>query len=138
MTNLLTRDQLFQVAADLPWQDVPIRKPPNGEVIGTMRLRGMTGEESTEWQDSSVQVKGKTRRQSKHTLAMLIVTCAINEDGSEVFDRRDVMKVSQMPGYVLQQLGEVALVLSGLGEDDEARELIEDFDETPDASFTSD
>lgn len=140
--SLITKDQLFQVTADLPWQDVPIRKPPSGEVVAVVRVRGMTGEEIREWQDASVHGKGKARRESKHSLALLIVACAINEDGSDFFDKRDVMKVSQMPGYVLTQLGDAAFKLSGLGDDDETKELIEelveDFDETPDDSLSSD
>ncbi|MEV0149110.1 MULTISPECIES: hypothetical protein [unclassified Nonomuraea] len=134
---LISKDVLFQVTADLPWEDVQIRKPPNNEVVGTIRLRGLTGDEVNEWQDAAVHVKGKTRRQSKHAMALLIVASAINEDGSEFFDRRDVLKVGQMPGYVLMQLTEVALKLSGLGDDEDVRELVEGFDDGPSDSDIS-
>jgi hypothetical protein len=83
LMGLISKDDLWQVTAQLPWEDVPIRKPPSGEVVGTMRLRGMSGEEVNEWQDASTQQIGKRRRQSKHSMAMLIVKCAINEDGSQ-------------------------------------------------------
>jgi hypothetical protein len=134
--DLITKEELWRVAADLPWQDVQLRKPPTDEVVGVMRLRGMTGEEVTAWQEAAVQVKGKQRRQSKHATSLLVVTCAIDVDGAPFFERRDVFKVSQFPGYLLNQLADVALKLSGLAEDDEARqliedELIEDFDDAP-------
>lgn len=138
MTNLISKDAFFQVTADLPWEDVPIRKPPHGELVGTMRLRGLTGEEVNEWQDAAVQQVGKRRRQSRHAMAMLIVKAAINEDGSQFFDQRDTIKVSQMPGYALMQLSTVALNLSGLGDDEDAKELVEGFDDGPSADSTSD
>ncbi|MEV4059729.1 hypothetical protein [Nonomuraea dietziae] len=136
--NLISKDVLWQATADMPWDDVTIRKPPRGEVIGTMRLRGMNGEEVNEWQDAAVVGTGKSRRKSKNALALLIVTCAINADGSPFFEPRDTIKVGQMPGYVLEQLGEVALRLSGLGDDDEAKELVEGFDDGPSEDFSSD
>jgi hypothetical protein len=124
--SLTSKDDLWQVTADLPWQDVPIRKPPNGQVVATMRVRGLSGEEVNEWQDASSRQVGKVRRQSKHAMAQLIVMAAINEDGSQFFEPRETLKVSQMPGYALMQLTEVALKLSGLTDDD-AKELIENF-----------
>lgn len=136
--GLISKAELWQVAADLPWEDVQIRRPPGNEVVGTMRLRGLTGTEVNEWQDKAVHVKGKTRRQSRHAMAMLIVLSAINEDGSQFFDERETMKVSQMPGYMLMQLSEVALQLCGLGDDEDAKELVAGFDDDPSESSTSD
>ncbi|MDF5755824.1 hypothetical protein [Spongiactinospora sp. TRM90649] len=137
MANLISKDALWQATADLPWEDVSIRKPPHDEVIGVMRLRGLTGEEVNEWQDRAVHVKGRTRKQSRHAMAMLIVASAINEDGSQYFEPRETMKVSQMPGYALNQLTDVALKLSGLGDDEDARELVEDFGDDPSDGSTS-
>jgi hypothetical protein len=136
--NLISKDALWQATADLPWEDVTLRKPPSGEVIGTMRLRGLTGAEVNEWQDAAVEGNGKKRRQSKHAMALLIVKCAINEDGSQFFEPRDVLKVGQMPGYVLMQLTDVALALSGLGDDDDVKELVQGFDDDPNETSTSD
>lgn len=135
--SLMSKDDLWKVSADLPCEDVQLRRPSDGHVVGTMRIRGMTGEEVNEWQDAAVQVKGKVRRQSRHTSALLIIRCAINEDGSQFFDSRDLLKISQMPGYILMQLTEVALRLSGLGDDDEAKELVEGFDDGPSELSTS-
>lgn len=128
--SLISKSELWQATASLPCEDVPIRKPPSGEVIGTMRLRGMSGEEVTDWQDAAVQQSGKRRRTSKNAMAMLVVTCAIDADGEQYFEPRDQLKVSQMPGYVLLQLTEVALKLSGL-KDEDFEELVEGFDEAP-------
>ncbi|WP_068925038.1 hypothetical protein [Planobispora rosea] len=136
--NLISKDELWQAAADLPWEDVMLRRPPSGEVIGVMRLRGMTGAEVNEWQEQATEGSGKKRRQSRHAMALLVVKSAINEDGSPFFDPKDVLKVSQMPSYVLLQLADVALKLSGLGDDDEAKELIEGFVEGPSEGSTSD
>ncbi|GIH91935.1 hypothetical protein ACFFMN_33985 [Planobispora siamensis] len=136
--NLISKDELWQVAADLPWEDVMLRRPPNGDVIGVMRLRGLTGAEVNEWQEQATEGNGKRRKQSKHAMALLVVKSTINEDGSQFFDAKDVLKVSQMPSYVLLQLTEVAMTLSGLGDDDEAKELIEGFVEGPSEGSTSD
>jgi hypothetical protein len=42
-----------------------------------------------------------------------------------------------MPGYALLQLTEMALKLSGLSDDDYAKELVEGFDDGPSEDSTS-
>lgn len=136
--SLMSKDALWSVAADLPCEDVPLRRPSDGAVVGTMRMRGLTGDEVAEWQRASVHQVGKVQKQSKTAMAKLVVMSAINEDGSPFFESRDLLKVSQMPSYILLQLTQVGLKLSGLGDDDFAKELVEDFDEAPSDSATSD
>lgn len=135
--TLTSKDELWQKTADLPWEDVPIRKPPTGEVVAIMRIRGMSGDEVTDWQEAAVQQNGKRKRQSPAAMAMAVVTCAVNEDGTPYFEQRETLKVSQMPGYALLQLVEVALKLSGL-KDEDFEELVEGFDDSPSELHDSD
>lgn len=134
--SLITKDALWQATADLPWEDVTIRRP-DGQTVGTMRMRCLTGEEVNDWQSSSVQQVGKRQRTSKLATAKLIVMSAITEDGEQFFDPRDTIKVSQMPSYALMQLAEVALRLSGLDED-AVKDAAEDFGDAQSGSSTSD
>jgi hypothetical protein len=136
LMTLISKDALWQAAADLPVEDVPLRRP-DGMVVGTMRVRGLTGEEVNEWQSAAVHQVGKVQRQSKTAMAKLVVMSAIDEDGGQYFDAKDTLKVSQMPGWMLLQLTQVALKLSGLGDDDFAKELVEDFGDGLNGSSTS-
>ncbi|MFI9558876.1 hypothetical protein [Nonomuraea endophytica] len=139
MTNthvLLSKDQLWQVTADLPCEDVTIREPAAGKVVGVMRVRGLRGHEVNEWQDKAVEQRGRTRRQSQHSMALLVVMSAVDADGGQYFEPHEVLKVTQMPGYFLNQLVDVALRLSGLTEDD-AKDLIEGFGDAPSEDSTS-
>jgi hypothetical protein len=131
--DLISKDELLQVQC--PIDDVELHHP-DGRPLGRMRVRGLTGAEVNEWQDAVVEVTGKKRRQSKHTMAMLIVASAINPDGTPYFEPREVLRVSQMPGFILTQLVEPALRMSGLSEAD-VEELVEGFDDGPSEDATS-
>ncbi|MDH2429314.1 hypothetical protein [Sphaerisporangium sp. TRM90804] len=132
--ELISKDALWQVRC--PEEDVPLRRP-DGSALGTMRLRGLTGEQVNEWQDQVTEQVGNHRRQSKHTMAQLIVRSAITAEGAPYFEPHEVLRVSQMPGYLLTQLTPVAMRLSGLGEDD-IKELVEDFGAGPSEPDTTD
>ncbi|MEV0993413.1 hypothetical protein [Nonomuraea sp. NPDC050202] len=131
--DLISKDALWQVRC--PEEDVELRHP-DGSLLGRMRLRGLTGEQVNEWQDQVIEQRGNRRTQSKHTMALLIVRSAITEEGLPYFEPRDVLRVSQMPAYILTQLTPVAMRLSGLAEED-VKELVEDFGDDPSANGTS-
>lgn len=127
MSGNLSKDDLWQLAADLPVEDVPLVHPVTKKSMGTVRMRGLTGEELERYQQAVSSGNGK-QVTFKGAVARLIQLSAINEDGSRYFEPSDRMKISQSPSWMLMQLFETAGKLSGVSEDD-VNEMIEDFDD---------
>jgi hypothetical protein len=130
---LLSKDQIWQ-AEDITVEDVSC--PEWG---GEVRLRGLMGDERDEYEAKSLK-KGKGGQREveiRRLRARLIAACAINEDGAPMFTAGDVMRLSQKSAVPLDRLFKVAQRLSGLSDDD-AEELVEDFDDGPSGSSTSD
>jgi hypothetical protein len=130
---LLSKEQIWQ-ANDITWEDVPC--PEWG---GEVRLRGLQGNERDEFEAKSLK-KGKGGQREveiKNLRARLIAACAINDDGSPLFTAGDVLRLSQKSAVPLERLFKVAQRLSGLSDDD-VEELVEDFDDGPSGSSTSD
>ena len=135
--TLLTRDQIWQSLSTLPTEDVEIRDP-SGRLVGTVRMRGLTGAELDAYQASLVVQtgNGSQRANLRNASAKLVVMCAIDENGDPLFEPKDMLKVSQMPAYALQRLTAAAQRLCGLTNDD-MRELVEDFGDAPNGSSTT-
>lgn len=130
---LLGREQIL-AANDLPVEDVPVP-----EWKGEVRLRGLTGAELDEYQASLVvqTSNGQQKANLRNATAKLVARCAINEDGSLLFEPKDLLKLSSKSAVALQRLFAVAQKLNGLTDDD-MRELVEDFDDDPSGSSSSD
>lgn len=130
---LLGREQIL-AADDLPVEDVPV--PEWG---GEVRLRGLTGAELDEYQASLVvqTSNGQQKTNLRNATAKLVSRCAVNEDGSPLFEPKDLLKLSSKSAVALQRLANVAQRLNGLTDDD-LKELTEDFDDGPSASPTTD
>lgn len=133
MSELLSKDALWQAAADLPTEDVPLIDP-KGTKVGVVRMRGLTGTETERYQQS---VHSGKQMSFKNAVTRLIVMSAVNEDGKLMFDPRDMLKLGQSPSWMLMQLFEVAGRLSGLSEDD-VREMTSDFDDAQSEPSSSD
>lgn len=131
---LITKDQLWQVN-DITYEDVAVPEWGPGVEV---RLRTLTGEELDSYQAGLVVQtrEGGRRMNLRNASARLIVACAINEDGSPLFELTDVMRLSQMSARALQRLTVVAQRLSGMTEDD-MKELTENFDDGQSESSTS-
>lgn len=127
---MLSKDELWQFATDLPSEEVPIRDA-NGKVRGTLRIRGLSGAELTDYQESlSVPTKnGRTKVNMKRAMAKLVLLCACNDDGSRYFEDSELIKIDQMPAATLMPLFESAQKLCGLSDDD-MRQMTEDFPQT--------
>lgn len=136
--SILKKDDLWQITADLPAEEVEIHDA-HGRVVGVIRMRGLTGTELTKYQESlTVRMSsGQVVPNTKYAMAKLIVMSAINEDGSPYFETSDTAKLDSAPARVLMPLFESAQRLCGLT-DDAFKEMTKDFDVTGDELSSSD
>ncbi len=128
--SLLAKDALWQITSDLPAEEVEIFDA-NGKIAGKIRMRGLTGNELTQYQESlTIRLSsGATKPNTRHAMAKLIALCAINEDGSPYFEKSEIVKLDQAPARILIPLFESAQRLCGLT-DDAFQEMTEGFDGT--------
>lgn len=132
--GLLSKDQILSVD-DLKTEDVEV--PEWG---GTLRIRVLTGAERDEFETSMVRMNSKSGKQETDLVnlrARLVAKCAINEDGSKMFQtRNDVAALGLKSSAALARVYDACQKLSGMTQAD-VEELVEDFDETPDENSIS-
>lgn len=129
---LLSKDQIWQ-AEDIQVIDVPV--PEWG---GEVRMRGLTGRERDDFEAKSVVQKGSDRQVNIRNLrARLVAACAVNEDGSALFEPSDVMHLGQKSAVALERLFDAARKLSGMTPND-VKELTENLDADQSAGSISD
>lgn len=136
--SILKKEDLWSITRDMPAEEVEIFDA-YGKVAGVIRMRGLSGSELTAYQEG-LTVRGRDgmpKPNTRHAMAKLIVLCAINEDGSPYFDRSETMKLDEAPARILMPLFESAQRLCGLTDDD-FKELVENFGETPTDDSSSD
>lgn len=128
MSVIATRNDFFTpTAKELKRKCVPAPELGEDRVV---IMRSMTGRELTAWQQSSYKQRGK--KGAKFDLidndAKVVVTCAIDEQGTNLFDESDIEWLSvNLGSALLSRLAKEAKVLSGIEEpedgDDEAKKL---------------
>lgn len=135
--SLLKKDDLWNAIADLPAEDVELHDS-NGKLIGSIRMRGLTGSELTAYQESmTIRMRnGETKPNTRYAMSKLIVLSAINEDGSPYFDKGEVMKLDSAPVRMLMPLFESVQRLSGLS-DEAFQEMTAGFEETENEDSSS-
>ena len=131
--TLLSKDDLWQAAADLPTEDVSLIDPAKGLTVGKVRMRGLTGRELEQYQQAQSSGKGVSFNNAMTGLVML---SAVNDDGSKMFVPSDRIKLSQAPAWMLMQMFEVAGKLSGVTEGD-VKEMVSDFDDAQSSTNSS-
>src|SRR5688572_23855812 len=106
---LLGREQIL-ATDDLPVEDVSV--PEWG---GEVRLRGLTGAELDEYQASLViqTAGGGQKANLRNATAKLVARCAIDADGSPLFEAKDLLKLSSKSAVALSRLSAVAQRLNG-------------------------
>lgn len=109
---LLTKEQIW-AADDLTWEDVSV--PEWG---GDVRVKTLTGAERDQYEAESVKMEGNRRKMTGNLRARLVALTAINEDGTPMFTRGDVMKLGQKSAAALERVFEVAAKLNGMTEED--------------------
>lgn len=128
---LISKADIWQ-ANDLQIEDVPV--PEWG---GEVRLKGLSGFERDQFEAKSIIKRGNNREVNHRNLrARLIAACAINEDGSLMFDPGDVLHLGQKSAVALERLFDAARRLSGMTPED-VDELTEDLDNAQSDNSTS-
>jgi len=129
--SIISKADLWQVASAMPAEMVELHDS-NGVMIGSIKMRGLTGAELTAYQESLVVTlsSGQRKPNTRHAMSKLIVLCAINEDGSLYFDSKaDMLRLDDAPARMLMPLFESAQRLCGLTDDD-FKQMVADFDTT--------
>jgi hypothetical protein len=103
-------------ADDLPREQVVVPQW-GGEVF----VRTLTGTERDEFEQSCLTSRGKNKEMNlKNIRARLCVLCICQEDGTRLFDARDVEALGKKSSSALDLIFSVAQKLNGLsGEDTE-------------------
>lgn len=111
----------------------------SGKLVGTMHMRGLSGRELTEYQNSLTIMlsSGQMKPNTRHAMAKLVALCAIQEDGAPYFEKHEISQLDDAPARVLIPLFESAQRLCGLTDDD-FKEMTEGFGETENESSASD
>ena len=115
----------IEAAEDIPTKDVFVK-----EWGGSVRLRGLTGEQRDAYEASIVEMRGQTQRYKFENMrARLVALCLIGDDGVRLFaDAAAVKALGGKAAKPLVMLFDEARHLSGLSEED-IEELAEDFDD---------
>lgn len=109
MAELLNRDQIL-AAKDLSHEDVPV--PEWG---GTVRIRGMTGDERDAFEISLVHAREDGANLSEaHIRARLVAFTAVDSEGKRLFTEADVAALGAKSSAPLDRCYAVAQRLSRL------------------------
>lgn len=128
----LTRQQIF----DAEDQEYDVVACP--EWGGDVRLRSISGAARDQYEQSMVEEKGSSRKLNLlNARAKLIVLCAVDENGRQLFTREDIRALGRKNAKPLDRLFDACQTLVGLSDDD-IKEMTENFDETPDDEQLSD
>lgn len=132
MSKYLSRDQIL-AADDIETRDVPV--PEWG---GTVRVRGLTGKQRSDFLAATVQRRGNQVAQDLTNMqAKLAAMAIVNEAGEPLFTRQDVAALGEKSGQALERVFTTAAELSGLA--DEAIEAMSGNSEAaPSGGSTSD
>jgi hypothetical protein len=109
----LSREQIMGVS-DIVTETVDV--PEWG---GSVLVRGLTGKERDDFENSIVEVKGKKRSVNlAQYRAKLVALSVVDETGKRLFAHADVEWLGAKSAAALTRVAEVASRLSGLSEDD--------------------
>lgn len=108
------------------------------EWSGDVRLRSITGTQRDAYEQSLMQSSGSDRRMNlRNARVKLIVLCAVDEDGRQLFSTDDLAQLGRKNAAPIDRLFDACRKLSGMSEQD-VEELAADFGATPDDAGTSD
>lgn len=111
----LTREQLLQPRV-LPRESVPAPELGEGE---TVWVRTITGTERDAFEQSSIEVRGKSREANLRNIrARLCVLCIVDESGERLLQDSDAEAFGKHPAPLVDRIFAVAQRLNGLGAKD--------------------
>lgn len=110
----LNRDQIRQ-AQDLKSESVNV--PEWG---GTVLVRGMTGAERDQFEQSNIVGKGRNRDVNlRNYRAKLVIWSCVDADGKRLFSDADAEWLGEKSAAALSRIVDVASRLSGISESDQ-------------------
>jgi hypothetical protein len=110
---LLKRDDILQ-APDLMTEEIEV--PEWG---GTVRVRGLTGTERDQFENSVVEMRGKKVQVEMHNIrAKLAALSIVDENGRRLFSDADVEALGGKSASALDRVFSAAQRLSGLSTTD--------------------
>lgn len=113
MSKILTRDQILQ-AADIHTEEISVPEW-GGEVL----VRGLTGAERDRFEESVIEMKGKsTRVKMENARAKLVAMSVVGEDGKRLFAEADVELLGKKSAAALDRVYQAAARLSGISNED--------------------
>jgi hypothetical protein len=111
--TMLTRDQILE-SNDIQEQIVDV---PEWE--GSVKVRGMTGQERDQFESEVMDNKGKSVKLNWQNIrAKLIARTVVNGDGSRLFTDQDVRLLGKKSAAALDRVFEVSQQLSGITKQD--------------------
>lgn len=123
--GFLSRDAIL--AAD----DITYEVVDCPEWGGKVRVRSLDGRQRADWQQASIQGTGRTATVNfRQTTVKLVALAVVDADGKPIFSNSDIAKLATKNSAPLERIAEVAMRLSGIG-DDEVDALEKNSEATP-------
>lgn len=112
MTDFLSRDQVLE--AD-DYRSEVVEVPEWG---GKIRVKGLSGLERERYEQSVGYLKGDRWVSKGNVQARLVVMCAIDADGRQLFGEDDIAKLTRKSSAALKRVVDACRRLSGLSDED--------------------
>ena len=122
---ILTFDQIA-AADDLQteWVPIPEWAPKDAGVnrgVYGVFVRSLTGKERADWQQASVLGNGKNATINfQQTTVSLVVNACVDADGKPIFTKAQANDLRRKNSAILERISDVAMRLSGIGDEEMA------------------
>jgi hypothetical protein len=128
----LTAQQILQVD-DRDYEDVSC--PEWG---GVVRIRSLTGAEYDDFQESIMKGRGQNKDvRFRNMRVKLIQRCAVDGNGALLFSEDDINRLNKKNSKPIDRLFDACQKIIGMSDED-AEEMVKDFDVTPNGASSSD
>lgn len=125
-----TKKKVLTREAILNAQDIEIREVEIPEWDGVVYVRGMTGRERDDFENSLYKQRGRDRQLNiRNARAKLVAKCTVDENGTRLFTEADIQELGNKSAKAIDRIFTVAMELSGITESD-MDEMTENFTET--------
>lgn len=110
---MLSRSEILKT------DDLPRREIQVPEWGGSVTVRGLTGKERDEFEQSLFSIHGQSANLTlSNARARLVVLGCVDEEGNKVFSQADVSALGSKNAMVLDRLADAIRELSGMNTDD--------------------
>ncbi len=128
--KFLSKDEILKVD-DLVTDIVEVPEWGDGAAV---KVRGLTGVERDEWENSRIDRKAKRKKGEAESLnltnfrASLVVRTVVNDAGERLFTDKDAVLIGRKSAKATGRIFDKAMSLSGITDED-VEEMTEDLDE---------